>query len=212
MRRHAKYTVNTFVTWLLFAVVPYALAGPDAISGKWTLNDGESGSLKKEISVLKQEHRTWQSEHGGINDPEKPDPFESNNIKNKNWDSRRGGAVSKPSNVVNQIVTAESLKLYISERFVVAYDGKLKRLINPNPNGRVHSAKGHGISKDAIGETLAYVDEDAIVIETRTKSAERLAERFEVTPVDQLKVITRLYNPDWRREVEFVRMYDRNPQ
>ena len=211
MRQHDKYTVNTFVAWLLFAV-PYALAGPDAISGKWTLNDVDSGSLKKEISVLKQEHRTWESDHGAINDPEKPDPFASNNIKNKNWDSRRGGAVSKPSNAVNQIVTAESIKLYISERIVVAYDGKLKRLISPNPNGRVYSAKGHGISKDAIGETLAYVDEDAIVIETRTKSAERLAERFEVTPVDQLKVTTRLYNPDWRREVEFVRVYDRNPQ
>ena len=209
MKAHRRHLVIALATCLLTASVPYVTAEPDAITGTWVLNEDASNTLKAEISVLKQEHRTWESENGGINDPEKPSPFDSNNIKNKNWDSRRSGAVSQPSRVVSQMVTAESLKLYISERFIVAYDGKLKRMITPNPNGRVHSAKGLGISKDAVGETLAYVDENAVVIETRTASAERLAERFELTSVDQLKVTTSLYNPDWRREVEFVRVYDR---
>ncbi len=199
------------VAFLFIAIAPYAGAEIDAITGTWALNEDASDSLEKQMNDLKQEHRLFESEHGDKEeDSGKPSPFDNNNLKNKKWADRRSGPVPKPSIAVNRMVTAELIKLYISERIVVAYDGKLRRLINPNPLGRVHSAKGLGISKDAIGETLAYMDEDAVVIETRTKSTERLAERFEVTPVDQLKVTTRLFNPDWRREVEFVRVYDRN--
>lgn len=211
MRAHNNNWFRTLVASFLIAVAPSASADPDIISGTWTLNEDRSDSLEAQMNDLKQEYRTWESDHGdGNKDPEKPSPFDANNLKNKKWDTRRGGSVAKPSVAVNQMVTAELLKLYVSERIIVAYDRKLKRLISPNPNGRVHSAKGHGISKDAIGETLAYLDEDAVVIETRTKSAERLAERFEVTGADQLQLTTRLYNPDWRREIEFVRMYDRS--
>ena len=213
MSAYDKSTFMALVAWFLVSMMPCAWADPDAITGTWLLDDGNSDTLKEQMNDLKQEYRDWESEQGEkAEESNKPSPFDSNSLKDKQWDARRSGSVAKPSIAVNQMVTAQSIKLYVSERIVVAYDRKLKRLISPNPNGRVHSAKGHGISKDAIGETLAYLDEDAVVIETRTTSAERLAERFEVTPVDQLKVTTRLYNPDWRREIEFVRMYDRSVQ
>lgn len=213
MTAYDRNWLRPLVASLLIAVVPYVGADTGAITGTWALNEGASDSLEKQMNALKQEYRTWESEHGNKeDDPEKPSPFDSNNIKDKKWDARRSGTVAKPSVAVNRMVTAELIKLYVAERIVVAYDRKLRRLLNPNPLGRVHSAKGYGISKDSIGETLAYLDEDAVVIETRTKNTERLAERFEVTPVDQLKVTTRLYNPDWRREVEFVRVYDRDTE
>jgi hypothetical protein len=101
------------------------------------------------------------------------------------------------------------LKLYVSDRIFVSNDGKLKRLVSPNPAGRVYSATGKGVSKDAIGQTLAYLDDDAFVIETRTNSAELLTERFELTADDALMVSIVLKNPDWRREISFVRRFER---
>ena len=213
MREHDDNWLRPLVASLFIAIAPCTSADIGLITGTWTLNEGASDSLEEQMNDLKQEHRKFESDHGTKeDDPEKPSPFDGNNLKNKKWDDRRSGAVSRPSVAVNRMTTAELIKLYVSERIIVAYDGKLRRLINPNPLGRVHSAKGKGISEDSVGETLAYIDEDAVVIETRTKSTERLAERFEVTPVDQLKVTTRLHNPDWRREVEFVRLYDRSAQ
>lgn len=95
-----------------------------------------------------------------------------------------------------------------SERFATAYDdGGLQRLITPNPVGRVRSATGEGVSKDAVGAILASVDDDATFIETRTSIVERLTTRFELIPSGRLKVTTSLMttaqNPDWRRKVEF---------
>lgn len=191
-------------------VATASLADSSAISGTWTLDEDGSDSLQAQIDTLKQEYREWSSEHGKINDPNKPDPFQSaRKLGEKKWDSSRAGPVSRPSVVVRQMIGAESIKLYVSDRVIVAYDGKIRRRVNPNPNGRVHSATGKGTSKDSIGQTLTYLDGDAVVIETRTNSAERLGERFEVTPDDRLKITTSLYNPSWRRSIEFVRYYDR---
>ena len=203
--------IKALLTSFLLGVAAPGVADPGAITGTWAIDEKASGTLGDEIDQLKQEHREWTSEHGSGDDPNKPSPFDDKRkFNDKNWDSRRSGPVPNASVVTRQMVSAESMKLYVSERIVVSYDGKLKRLISPNPNGRVHSATGKGISKDAVGETLAYIEDDAIVIETRTNAAERLAERFELTPNDQLKVTTLLKNPDWRRTVEFVRFYDRD--
>jgi hypothetical protein len=211
MQAHGRYIVETLLLAVLLGVAASGSADPGAITGTWALDEETSGSLNDEINQLKQEHHKWTSEHGSGDDPNKPSPFDDKRkFSEREWDSRRTGPVSSASVAVRQMVTAESLKLYVSDRIVVAYDGKLKRLINPNPAGRVHSATGKGISKDAVGETLAYFEDDAFVIETRSKAAERLAERFELTPDDRLKVTTLLKNPEWRRTVEFVRYYDRD--
>ncbi len=211
MKKFNKFWVRCLAAPLLLIFAIDLSADVDALSGTWIINENESNSLKRQMNALKQEYRDWKDgQDKDDDDPEKPSPFDSNDLRKKGYDSRRGGTVAKPSVAVNRIVTAEKIRLYISERIIVAYDGKLKRLISPNPLGRVHSAKGRGISKDAIGETLAYLEDDAVVIETRTKITERLTERFEMSSTGQLKVMIRLYNPDWRREIEFVRMYDRD--
>ncbi|TDJ60004.1 MAG: hypothetical protein E2O36_08215 [Proteobacteria bacterium] len=199
------------VLGLCLAFIAPVAADPSAISGSWSLDVDASGTVRAEINQLKRDHRDYTNAHSKIGDPNKPDPFASRRT-NKEWDSRPGGPVANASITVRQMVAAESLKLYVSERIIIAYDRKLKRLISPNPNGRVHSATGKGVSSDAVGETLAYFDGDAIVIETRTKIAERLVERFELTPSDQLKVTINLKNPQWRRKIEFVRFFNRNTQ
>lgn len=204
-----EQTTRALALWLLLTIAPPGAADSSALTGRWSLDKDTSGALSDEINQLKQEHRLRSSQYGSINDPDKPDPFSSRSRNAENYDTRPSGPVANASATVRRMVSAKSLKLYVSDRIVVAYDGKLKRLITPNPNGRVHSASGKGTSRDAIGDTLAYIENDAIVIETRTKSAERLTERFELTGEDRLKVTTSLKNPDWRREIEFVRFYDR---
>ena len=185
------------------------IADTGVLTGTWVIDEDSSGTLEDEIDTLKQEYRDYQTEQGTISDPDKPDPFQSRRqLGEKEW-AKRGSPVGKPSLTVRKMVRAESIKLYVSERIVVAYDGEIKRLLNPNPIGRVHSATGKGVSKDVFGQTLAYLDADAVVIETRTYSAERLVERFEIDQHERLKVTTDLHNPTWRRDIKFVRYYTR---
>ena len=197
MRIHDHSCARTFLGCFLLCLAASGLADPGGLSGTWLLDEGKSGQLGDEIGQLKQEYREWASEHGGINDPDKPSPFEDQRKSDKhNWDSRRAGTVANASVTANRMVSAKALKLYVSDRIVISYDGKLKRLIIPNPAGRVISASGKGIYEDAIGETLAYLDDGALMVETRTHAAERVVERFERTPDDQLKETISIKNPD----------------
>ena len=178
-------------------------------TGSWVLNESASGSLDAQINQLKQEERDYETKHGSINDPDKPDPFGKRKRGGPDWDPRRSGPVPNASINTQRMLNSALLKLYVSERIIVSYDGEIKRRVQPNPAGRVYSATGKGVSSDAIGETLAYLEEEAFVIETLTTSAERLAERFEMTADDRLKITTTLKNPEWRREIAFIRYYER---
>jgi len=177
------------------------------LTGTWLLDEDASGTLESEVNQLKQETRDYAVEHGGINDPDKPDPFGKRRYGDQDWERRRTGLVTSASIAARQMLQTESLKLYIGDRIILSYDGKLKRRVSPNPSGRVYSATGKGISQDTVGQTLAYLEEDALVIETRTNSAEFLVERFEPTDTGELKVTAKVKNPEWRREVEFVRYF-----
>lgn len=198
----------TFIALLSVSLCVPA-ADLSTLSGNWILDEDASDTLAAEVNQLKTEERDYQSEYGSSDNNEKPDPFGKRRFGDKDWQTRRSGLVSAASVVVRQMLQSTAIKLYVADRIVVSYDGKVKRLVNPNPAGRVYSATGKGVSKDAVGQTLAYLDEQSFVIETRTNSAERMAERFELTDDDTLKITATLKNPEWRREVEFVRYFTR---
>jgi hypothetical protein len=202
--------VRTVLVCLALLSASTVFADEKALNGRWALDKRNSENLASQLDELKRELRDFSYEHGKIGDPDKPDPFTSRRqLSDKEWETKRNGGVGNPSVIVQQMVDAKSLKVYVSEQIIVAYDGKIRRRISPNPNGRVHSATGAGTSTDSIGQTMAYLEADAVVIETRTNSAERLFERFELTKNDQLKLTTELHNPEWKHSVEFVRFYDR---
>lgn len=187
------------------------IADQKTFNGRWALDKRDSETLASQLDQLKRELRDYAFEHGKISDPDKPDPFSSRRqLSDKEWESKRNGGVGNPSVIVQQMVGARLIKVYMSDQIIVAYDGKIRRRLSPNPNGRVHSATGKGTSTDSIGQTMAYLDAEAVVIETRTNSAERLSERFEITKNDRLKLTTELHNPDWKHSIEFVRFYDRD--
>ncbi len=200
----------TLATLLFIAVCsPTQAADLSELSGNWILNETASDTLAAEVNQLKTEERDYQSEHGSSDGNEKPDPFGKRRFGDKDWQTRRSGLVSSASVVARQMLQCTAIKLYVADRIVVSYDGKVKRLVNPNPAGRVYSATGKGVSKDAVGQTLAYLEETSFVIETRTNSAERMPERFELNDDGALKLTATLKNPEWRREIEFVRYFVR---
>lgn len=211
MIRTELISTITLATLLFIAVCsPVHAADLSALSGNWVLDEDASDTLAAEVNQLKTEERDYQSEYGSSEGNEKPDPFGKRRFGDKDWQTRRSGLVSTASVVVRQMLQCTEMKLYVADRIVVSYDGNVKRLVNPNPAGRVYSATGKGVSTDAVGQTLAYLDDASFVIETRTNSAERMAERFELTDDDTLKITVTLKNPEWRREIEFVRYFVRN--
>jgi len=110
------------------------------------------------------------------------------------------------------IVEAESIRLYVSRKIAVLYDSALKRLLTINPGGRAYSVKGTEITEDALGRTLTYFDDDALVIETDFSVGGRVVERYALAEDGARCVLSLRVQEDARGPwLEFSREYTRAP-
>ena len=107
------------------------------------------------------------------------------------------------------LISSQVIKIYFSRKLAIAYDKSAKRLLTPNPNSRVYSASGAGISKDEIGETLSYIEDGVLYIETRT-TVGRLKERIDPLQEPGTLVIDWTIDaPAVPRAIEMTTVYDK---
>lgn len=130
--------------------------------------------------------------------------------RNRSWDDNRArGATAIIPKLMRSMIGAEVIKIYFSRKLAIAYDKSIKRLLTPNPNGRVYSASGAGLSKDEIGETLSYVEDGIVYIETRTNVG-RIKERIDALEEPGKLIITWTVDaPAVSRAIEMVTVYDK---
>ena len=107
------------------------------------------------------------------------------------------------------MISADVVKIYFSRKLAISYDKEVKRLLTPNPNGRVYSATGAGLSKDSVGETLSYMDDDILHIETRTDIG-KIKERIDpFTEPGKLIITWTIEAPAIEQRVEMTTVYDK---
>ncbi|MGR8947921.1 MAG: hypothetical protein ACU84Q_07735 [Gammaproteobacteria bacterium] len=178
--RYPSLHTTFFSLFLSLALLlPAGTSAQDIYNGTWLLNEKLSDDLQ---SVMEQVRRAQQEEVDQREEEKqkrtsRPDIFG----RDRSWDEQRArSATAIIPKLMRTMIGSENIKIYFSRKLAISYDKNIKRLLTPNPNGRVYSATGAGLSKDDVGETLSYLENNVLFIETRTKIG-RLKERIDAT-------------------------------
>ena len=211
---HDKKFLDSRHIWLSRLLIVSFLCATNAslanetYNGRWQLDEKNSDDLQDVMERVRRENQEEidQKEQERQERQQRPDIFG----RDRSWDDNRArGATAVIPKLMRTMISSEIIKIYFSRKLAIAYDKNFKRLLTPNPNGRVYSASGAGISKDEIGETLSYVEDGILYIETRT-SVGRLKERIDALQVPGKLII------DWSvdapavpRAIEMRTVYDK---
>lgn len=199
--------LQTCVLAILLMLQSNVLAN-DLYNGSWAFNKKRSDNLKDVMQVIRRENQEEidQREEEKQKRNSKPDVFG----KNREWDDRRArGATAPIPRLMRNMISADVIKIYFSRKLAISYDNEIKRLLTPNPNGRVYSATGAGLSKDSVGETLSYIEKDILHIETRTDIG-RIKERIDpISEPGKLIITWTIEAPAIERPVDMITVYDK---
>ena len=180
----------------------------DAYNGRWQLNEKRSDDLQDVMERVRRENQEEidQKEEERQKRQQRPDIFG----RDRSWDDNRArGATAIIPKLMRTLISSQIIKIYFSRKLAIAYDKNVKRLLTPNPNGRVYSASGAGLSKDEIGETLSYIEGGVLYIETRT-SVGRLKERIDALQDPGALIIDWTIDaPAVSRAIEMTTVYDK---
>lgn len=180
----------------------------EVYNGSWQLDEKRSDDLQDVMERVRRENQEEidQREEERQKRQQRPDIFG----RDRSWDDNRArGATAIIPKLMRTLISSQIIKIYFSRKLAIAYDKSAKRLLTPNPNGRVYSASGAGISKDEIGETLSYIEDGVLYIETRT-AVGRLKERIDPLQEPGTLVIDWTIDaPAVPRAIEMTTVYDK---
>ena len=197
---------------VLFALASLAASATcnanENYNGSWQLNEDRSDDLQDVMERVRREHQEVidQREEARQKRNSRPDIFG----RDRSWDDNRArGATAIIPKLMRTMISSDVIKIYFSRKLAIAYGQTHKRLLTPNPNGRVYSASGAGLSKDDIGETLSYIENGILFIETRTKVG-RLTERIDALEDPGSLIVTWTIDaPAVDRPIEMTTVYDK---
>ncbi|MCZ6894234.1 MAG: hypothetical protein O7H40_09335 [Gammaproteobacteria bacterium] len=206
---------------VVFAVVlcsiPSAVAESGQINGNWMLDEASSENLadagkktNKQTAITRREKKIQKfardegpKRHGGRFDAQarSTEKMIRDDTRSEVWD---------PPDLVRIMLEAESIKLYSARKLAVLYGTEVKRLLRMNKDGKSHTMSGKELTADSIGRSLAYLDDEAVMIETAMTAGGKVTERFELDEeTDRLMVTVRLQQRARGPWLEFVRYFER---
>lgn len=188
---------------------PDTRADPRSFNGLWTLNEAESQTFEDAGKERNKESlRKRRIKHGKELDAAETEFARGHGIELLRKDQRprpwsaTGG--------VGEMLETESIKLYYGRKIAILYGAQRRRLLALNPGGRAFSLSGSTVTKDDIGDSIAFLDDRTIVIETDTRWGDKLVERFELNDTSEhLLVTVRMQQIPQGPWLEYVRVFDR---
>ena len=217
---------NKRIASLLLALTCVLCRAPDiradmqSFNGTWTLNEEASQTFKeagkaRNKEVLKDrrlQHKTEFDQRPGTSSGRSKPGGIAGHVQASTEMMREDERppVWEATDEVAQMLEAESIKLYYARKIAILYGAERKRLLTVNSAGRSFSVKGSSITKDDIGTSLTYLEDETIVIETDTRWRDKLIERFELNDTSEHLLVTikmqQIGQGPW---LEYVRVFDR---
>ena len=183
-----------------------------AISGAWTLDEKASADPEKLFKgkLPRDGYPVPHLQAGG----ERSTPYDLNQLAY--WETVQDGKEAKPSRNLRRLGIAYPMvkaeRLDISDEvdgYRLTYDTDLPRMVRPNPNGKVFSAKGHELVQDTFGFTLTYWDNDTLVNEADAPDGGKVIERLTVREnPHQLEYVVRIELRILRQPVDIKRVFN----
>ena len=183
-----------------------------AITGAWTLDEKGSADPDKLFKgkLRRDAYPVPRMKSGG----ERSTPYDLNQLAY--WESVRDGKDAHSSKNLRRLGIAypmvKAQRLDIADEdggYRVTYDTDLPRSVRPNPNGKVFSAKGDELVQDTFGFTLAYWDNDTLVIEADAPEGGKVIERLTIREnPHQLEYVVRVELRLLLQPVEVKRLFN----
>ena len=195
------------VTLLLIVLSP-ALVGvaahatPD-FAGQWSINEDASDDPHDQLTGLalikiKPLPSSEEQQHSQV--------YAEQALVAQRHSLRAEADVGELAHVLN---TATLTIATTETGFQFTYDNGFKRVITPRPGGAVYTAKGDEFIVDELGRSMVYWRGATLVIETLLAPRGMMTEEVSLPRAKhQLKVHTKLTNPDWDFDADILRVFD----
>lgn len=201
---------------LVVVAAPAWSATTDQFNGTWVLAQSEQETFEakaQELTEKLNEANRKRAEKRFIDSSRRPtgDRFYAQQESTERTINEDARSISwSLDDDLRAMFEAESIKLYQARLCAILYDKKVKRLIALNPNGRSYSRSGNEIAHDAIGKTVGFFENGALVLDTDLAGGDRLIEHFSLDAAgDELTLEIKLRRRDLGRTLEFKRVYTR---
>ncbi len=162
-----------------------AAAATPVLNGTWQLDEEASDDVAEAgrayAAALNEARRAAKGKQFDDNKPTSNNRFQAQAdaaLEMIREDARSDDWYADPDVVA--IADARSIKIYVSRRIAILYDGEHRRLLTINPSGRAFSVRGTEITDDDFGRSLSYIEDQAMVIETTLHVGGKLVERYEL--------------------------------
>lgn len=200
----------------LLSFVPACAA--NAMNGTWALDaeasddvDEAGHEFNRRMNELERERQSRRQKFDRDRRPRSGNKYDAQRIaaeefieedyRSRDWDIPKD---------VRELVEAPLIKFYVGGKVAIKYGDAARRLLTINPAGRAFSVSGTKVTTDAVGRTLTWLEDEAVMVETSLHSGDKLVERYEVIDGGERLLLTIRFQLASRGPfLEFQRFYDR---
>lgn len=198
----------------LFAVaghMPTALSDPATFAGRWQLDPGSSTEPASELKGIRASKVRMKS---SVTPGPGARPGEA--TQQRYWQEANAGKQWQHSKELvhagplQRVLETENLEIIThGDGYLFVYADGFERLVVPNPGGRVFTASGDELVKTDIGYTLAYWENETLVLETRIERGGEMFERITTEANGRLRVHITIDRRDWKWIAKLDRVFTR---
>ncbi len=198
----------------LFAIAghtPTALGDAPVLAGRWQLDPDSSTDPASQLKGIRESKiRLKSSVTPG------PGARPGEGTQQRYWQEANAGKQWQHSKELvhagplQRVLESENLEIISrDEGYLFIYADGYERPVVPNPGGRVFTASGDELVKTEIGYTLAYWENETLVLETRIERGGEMFERITTETDGRLRVHITIDRRDWKWIAKLDRLFTR---
>tara|TARA_R110002096_G_scaffold22675_32_gene72832 strand:- start:2899 stop:3654 length:756 start_codon:yes stop_codon:yes gene_type:complete len=208
-RSCCQIPVVLLTSWLLAGAALPAWSAAPVLAGRWQLDADTSTDPATELKGIRASkiRSARQSPQPSAKRPGQA-------TEQRYWQEANAGEEWRHSKELvhagplQRILESENLEIITrDDGYLFVYADGFERPVVPNPAGRVFTASGEELVKTDIGYTLAYWEDDTLVLETRIERGGEMFERIAIDPDNRLGIHITIDRRDWKWIARLERVF-----
>lgn len=191
------------------AASPVWSASP-ALAGRWQLDAAASTDPATEMKGIRASKVRAASR---VSRPAGTRPGQA--TEQRYWQEANAGEQWRHSKELvhagplQRILESENLEIISrDDGYLFVYADGFERPVVPHAAGRVFTASGDELVKTDIGYTLAYWEDETLVLETRIERGGEMFERVTIDADNRLRIDVTIDRRDWKWVAQLERLFE----
>lgn len=209
-RSRCQITALLLIVLLLTGAALPAFNASPTLAGRWQLDADASTDPAAELkgiraSKIRSASRTPQASGSRPGQATEQRYWQEANA-GEQWRHSKELVHAGP---LQRILESENLEIIPrDDGYLFIYADGFERPVVPNAAGRVFTASGEELVKTDIGYTLAYWEDNTLVLETRIERGGEMFERIAIEPDRRLRINITIDRRDWKWIARLERLFE----